>query len=874
MSVSPQQVAEIVDRIQRLEAHVQALQQEVVRQDGAMQQMQAEMATRTQQAGGSRMDPLKLARPPTFSGEEHLFEDWCFKLKTFIAQDSLTTASGMTAMEGRADAPDYTLYDDSKKRDSASLFFRLVALTEKGALSIVRQIEPQDGYEAWRRLCARYAPRTVGKNLTRLTQILEYSCGEDERAMLDKIASWERLIQEHEQVSGERVADSVKCAIIQRKMPPTLRTHLLVTSSGATDWLVMRRAIQSYLLATVTLENDPMDVGFVGKGKDKRGGKGKEGQGKGKDKRGGKDTGKDKGGKGKDKSGKGQGTSGKPSGAFEGYCGRCGLWGHKQRDCRKPKAVAAVTETGEGATGAEDVAGVFPGDDADEAEWIHMVSDDAMKTPKGKVTLMVDSGAGVSCCGLSDFPHVELDETSPERPCRGADGRRLKSYGFKWVVLLLTSGLCMQVRFTVLDVVRPILSVSSITMAGWSLQVSASRAELIHGRQRLELRREGGLFLMTAAYMASNMGAAQASPQSEMWLHPVEGEIERAFDTGLEEMGDMADLEREDRELPSAAEMPGPPSVTEEQRRHHELTHIPYQRWCTHCVRGKGREDAHRTKEALEASGPPIVQADFTFYTDGEVQVPVLGAIDSVYHRGMSVWLTHKGVVDDYATKCLQSFLQSLGFARGIVQVDAENSAVAVAKKAIENLEGWHWRHTPVNSKQSNGMVERFHAEIQGAFRVNRCCLEARYGFQLASHHPCLPWLLRHVNWLRDRFAVSRDDHQTPLQRQLMRSYERQLVRFGEVILWKDAHKQRFKFEAHWGWGVYLGRAAHSEEHLVGTSVGTIRCRTVRRVPPEDQHNSQQLLSMRGLPWDFKAALATPTPSGAARSAVPATPPV
>eukprot|EP00971_Amphidinium_carterae_P348747 6490656-Amphidinium_carterae.1 len=487
---------------------------------------------------------------------------------------------------------------------------------------------------------------------------------------------------------------------------------------------------------------------------------------------------------------------------------------------------------------------------------------------------MVDSGAGVSCCGVTDFPKVALQEASTDRLCRGADGRKLKSYGYKWVLLLLASGLSMHVRFTVLDVVRPILSLSSITSAGWCLQVSESMSELTQGNRRLELRREGGLFLLTAAYMAANGRTAEATQHHVQWLHPIEGDVERGFETGLEELADMAELEREDLDMQGAAEMPCPPDVSEEERRHHELTHLPYQRWCAHCVRGKGREDAHRTKEAAAETGPPVVQADYTFYADGEFQIPVLGAIDNVYHRGMSVWLSHKGLVDDYATKCLQSFLQSLGFAKGIVQVDPENSAIAIAKKATDALEGWHWRHTPVNSKQSNGMIERFHAEVQGAFRVNRCCLESRYGFQIQSHHPSLPWLLRHVCWLRDRFAVSREDHQTPLQRQLMRQYERQLVRFGEVVLWKDAHKHRFKFEAHWGWGVYLGRAAHSEEHLIGTSVGTIRCRTVRRVPPADQHGSQHFLAMRGLPWDFQGALATPTPAGAARGAGPSTPPV
>ena len=34
-----------------------------------------------------------------------------------------------------------------------------------------------------------------------------------------------------------------------------------------------------------------------------------------------------------------------------------------------------------------------------------------------------------------------------------------------------------------------------------------------------------------------------------------------------------------------------PSKPTDEERREHELTHLPFRSWCRHCVRGRGREE-------------------------------------------------------------------------------------------------------------------------------------------------------------------------------------------------------------------------------------------------------------------------------------------
>eukprot|EP00971_Amphidinium_carterae_P137192 2718588-Amphidinium_carterae.3 len=133
----------------------------------------------------------------------------------------------------------------------------------------------------------------------------------------------------------------------------------------------------------------------------------------------------------------------------------------------------------------------------------------------------------------------------------------------------------------------------------------------------------------------------------------------------------------------------------------------------------------------------------------------------------MAVWVPLKGA-EEYAVKSIMMFIQSLGIPKGVIQ-------------------SWSAGQTPLNSKGSDGMVERLHLELQSMFRT-----------------------------IRDRFLIDQKDQKTACQRHYQRLYQRPLVQFGECVLWKDPHKQRFKYEANLGYGIYLGRAMDSEEHLVG----------------------------------------------------------
>ena len=61
--------------------------------------------------------------------------------------------------------------------------------------------------------------------------------------------------------------------------------------------------------------------------------------------------------------------------------------------------------------------------------------------------------------------------------------------------------------------------------------------------------------------------------------------------------------------------VPNEPSEFEKLK--HHLTHIPFQPWCTSCVKGKAQAEPHkRTERIIEDSELPVIQCDFLMLED------------------------------------------------------------------------------------------------------------------------------------------------------------------------------------------------------------------------------------------------------------------
>eukprot|EP00971_Amphidinium_carterae_P273935 5436904-Amphidinium_carterae.1 len=92
------------DTARQLLAEVQWFVGEQHAQPAQVARLQQEFTAAQAHGGNTRMDPLKLGRPPVLTGDEAAYEDWAFKLKAFMGQESATAVQWMFEMETAADA--------------------------------------------------------------------------------------------------------------------------------------------------------------------------------------------------------------------------------------------------------------------------------------------------------------------------------------------------------------------------------------------------------------------------------------------------------------------------------------------------------------------------------------------------------------------------------------------------------------------------------------------------------------------------------------------------------------------------------------------------------------------------------------------------
>ena len=108
----------------------------------------------------------------------------------------------------------------------------------------------------------------------------------------------------------------------------------------------------------------------------------------------------------------------------------------------------------------------------------------------------------------------------------------------------------------------------------------------------------------------------------------------------------------------SGTEMtPVPREPSEFEKQKHNLTHIPFQQWCTSCVKGKAQADPHkRTERIIEDSELPVIQCDYLMLKDtaGTGGLKVLSMYVRTFGYGMSTVVETKGPTDSVCNNCGQ----------------------------------------------------------------------------------------------------------------------------------------------------------------------------------------------------------------------------
>ena len=287
-----------------------------------------------------------------------------------------------------------------------------------------------------------------------------------------------------------------------------------------------------------------------------------------------------------------------------------------------------------------------------------------------------------------------------------------------------------------------------------------------------------------------------------------------------------------------------PKQPTELERAEHLLTHLPFRSWCTHCVQAKSRQN-HSAKLRTKQ---PVLQMDYSFITDpSENQLTLLNVHDALSGLGMSCVVPNKGY-SVYARAELRRFVLEAGRTFGALQCDPEPSLKAVAEEVTSDLGGLSLRTSAVEWKQAQGAVGNTQQLLYAQIRTLRKDLQERYGREIELASPIMTWLVRHSQWLLNRYAI-RSDGLTPFERRWSRRYTSAICRFGEVVLFRVPGRVP-KAELAWQPGLWLGRDTTSDMHIIGTTSGVTKTRSMRRFPSEQQVDVDMLKDFVAKPWD------------------------
>ena len=264
----------------------------------------------------------------------------------------------------------------------------------------------------------------------------------------------------------------------------------------------------------------------------------------------------------------------------------------------------------------------------------------------------------------------------------------------------------------------------------------------------------------------------------------------------------------------SGTEMtPVPHEPSEFEKQKHNLTHIPFQPWCTSCVKGKAQAEPHmRTERIIEDSELPVIQCDYLMLKDtaGTGGLKVLSMNVRTFGYGMSSVVDKKGPTDMYATMWAVKMLNFLGLSDIILQCVPEPSLIKWTESVkSKRTERTVIRSSPRRSHQSNGGVENYQKQLQGQVRTMLAAMQEHTKYRPSADNALMKWIVRHAAWLIPRFRGS--EIQSPFYRAVGGPHRGKLVEFGETVLahlpevGKGSGNPAPKLADRWKSGVWLG---------------------------------------------------------------------
>ena len=152
----------------------------------------------------------------------------------------------------------------------------------------------------------------------------------------------------------------------------------------------------------------------------------------------------------------------------------------------------------------------------------------------------------------------------------------------------------------------------------------------------------------------------------------------------------------------------------------------------------------------------------------------------------------------------------------------------------------------PRKDSASKGRIENMVGMVEGLLRTIILSVQHHYGVTFDPTHPILGWAVRHTGWILTRYAM-KDNGMTPYRLLRGKDYRGIVVEFAECVLFKLAGAQP-KLAKRWEKGIWLGKRNSTDEHILGTEIGTTVARTIQRRPEEHRWSQDTFRNLSATP--------------------------
>ena len=251
-----------------------------------------------------------------------------------------------------------------------------------------------------------------------------------------------------------------------------------------------------------------------------------------------------------------------------------------------------------------------------------------------------------------------------------------------------------------------------------------------------------------------------------------------------------AQEEEAERGARKPARMNDPREPSEEERKEHEMTHLPYRSWCKHCVGGRGK-DAPHTKQDTQGELHEM-HFDYAFMgEEGEAgkTVTMLVVRERKTRMTMSTAMPTKST-GKFVVERVWAFMKEVGIEHLDVIVKSDQEPAIkhlvdeIGRRKAETGGRWIRENSPVGSHASNGVVERAIQSVEGQVRVMKSGLEDKWGLKIEAKHAMIPWIMEYASHLLNRFEVGHDG-KTAYERCKGKRAKIMGIEFGEGVLWR-----------------------------------------------------------------------------------------